>query len=84
MNSITSKVCSTCDATVERKDCHKNRFAEYICRKCQAAGVKSSWHQRLRHSMKKMLRRILLGLTAAALTILLGWMFFNFLARMDS
>lgn len=78
MNSIILKKCGSCGASVERKDCHKNRFAEYICRKCQAAGIKVSWRQRL----QALLRKVLLGVAGLRLSILLLWMFFGFLARM--
>jgi hypothetical protein len=38
--SATSKVCSSCGLIVARSDCHKNRYGEYICRACQASGVR--------------------------------------------
>lgn len=34
------RVCSSCAATVDRKNCHKNRYSQYICQRCQEAGVK--------------------------------------------
>lgn len=34
--------CATCAQSVERKDCHRNRFGEYICRQCQARGIRFS------------------------------------------
>ena len=34
------RVCSSCAATVARKNCHKNRYSQYICQRCQEAGVK--------------------------------------------
>lgn len=49
------KVCSGCRATVERKDCHKNRYSEYICRKCQAAGTKFTPEGQRRHVMGRAL-----------------------------
>jgi hypothetical protein len=78
------KVCSTCGTNVERKDCHRNRFGEYICRSCQAAGVKFSWRRRLHRLTQKTLRKILWGLTGVSIVVVFVWMFFNFLARMDS
>ncbi|MDO9198963.1 hypothetical protein [Rhodoferax sp.] len=67
------RVCSVCGAVVERKDCHKNRFGEYICRKCQAAVTTLKWHQRLRLLMKGMLPKFLLGLPIAVLALLALW-----------
>ena len=78
------KVCFKCGATVARRECHKNRFGEYVCRTCQAAGIKASWAQRLRQMSKKMFRQVLLWLAGAAVAALFVWMFFGFLARMDA
>ena len=47
------RVCSSCAATVERKDCHKNRYSQYICRRCQEAGVKFIRSKRQRSSGKR-------------------------------
>ena len=78
------KACFKCDAMVARTDCHKNRFGEYVCRSCQAAGVKASWVQRMRQMSKKMLRQVLLWLAGAGLAAIFVWLFFGFMARMDS
>ena len=40
MQSRMLRVCSSCAATVDRKNCHKNRYSQYICQRCQEAGVK--------------------------------------------
>lgn len=82
MNSKILKKCGSCGASVERKDCHKNRFAEYICRQCQAAGIKASWRQRLQGLTQTMLRKVWLGMAGLSLSVLLLWMFFSFLASM--
>lgn len=34
--------CACCGAEVVRRDCHKNRYGEYICKSCQAAGKRCS------------------------------------------
>lgn len=68
-------ICAECDAEVLRADCHRNRYHEYICRGCQARGVRYTWRNRLQYH-KKMLTIgfwILLGLTALAL--LTAWAF---------
>lgn len=67
-----SIVCSACGTTVERKDFHRNRYGEYICRKCRAAGIKFTWHQRLRHLKKGMLPRLLLGLLVLSFLAMWG------------
>ena len=38
--SSSLRVCSSCDATVDRKNCHRNRYSQYICQRCQEAGVR--------------------------------------------
>jgi hypothetical protein len=49
------RVCSSCSATIERKDCHKNRYSEYICRKCQAAGTKFTPEGQRRYVKRRVL-----------------------------
>lgn len=34
--------CATCASVVDRKNCHRNRFGEHICRQCQARGIRFS------------------------------------------
>lgn len=74
------KVCSACAATVERKNCHKNRYSEYICRRCQAAGTKFThraqrlYFARRRYLMKWALSVFLLCLTIACLVFVAIWM----------
>ena len=55
MNSVAFlKTCSACNISIERKNCHKNRYNEYICRTCQSAGVKLTWRRRLKNLRKKL------------------------------
>ena len=82
--TATTKVCSTCRAEVARQDCHKNRFGEYICSNCQAAGVKASRFRIMRHVSKKLLRKVLWALSGAGLFVVIVWMFVKFMARLDS
>ncbi len=67
-----SRICSACGATVARYDCHKNRYGEYICRKCQRAGIKFTW--RLRNLKKWAVPAFLLSLSVAALAM---WAFYR-------
>ena len=68
------RVCYTCGATVRRKDCHKNRYSEYICRRCQAAGKKFTSRGRRRHIMKRALPVFLWGSAVASLLLVAMWM----------
>lgn len=62
--SSTLRVCSSCAATVERESCHKNRYAQYICQRCQEAGVRFSPRKR-RGALAR--RRLVLRWTLSAL-----------------
>jgi hypothetical protein len=67
------KKCSACGAVVQRKDCHKNRYGEYICRECQAKGVLFTPRRRLLRDGKKWLIRFLLMLVATGAVTLFFW-----------
>ena len=54
------RVCSACGANIDRKDGHKNRYSEYICRKCQAAGIKFTPEGPRRYVMSRALPVIFL------------------------
>ena len=45
-SSGASRVCTACGATVQRRECHKNRYSEYICRNCQSDGIRFTWRAR--------------------------------------
>lgn len=67
------RVCSSCAETVERKDCHKNRYSQYICRRCQISGAKSAHGAPWRYFAR---RRSLLKWTLSAvfLCVIIGGM----------
>ena len=77
------KVCFTCDATVERKDCHRNRFAEYVCRNCQNAGIRFPWRRRTRHVTRKTVRNVLRAVLKVGLVTLLIGMMVYFVVHME-
>ncbi len=78
---MTTRRCATCGNTVERKNCHKNRFGEYICRTCQAAGLKATPLRKQRHVTKKVIKKMtrwaLLLAGGAVAYLLLTKMLFN-------
>jgi hypothetical protein len=43
------KTCARCGVSVAREDCHRNRYGEYICRPCQAAGASVPRSRRFYH-----------------------------------
>ena len=66
------RICSSCAATVDRRNCHKNRHSQYICRRCQAAGTKFTNARRGRYFAR---RRFFLKWTLSLLflgTVLAG------------
>jgi hypothetical protein len=78
-----SKICAICHAVVERKDCHRNRYRQYICHTCQAAGLKTTWQRRFRKWTKLEMRKAAQFLAVAGVVVVFVWLFFNFLARID-
>lgn len=50
--TIRLKVCVGCKKEVPRQDCHRNRYGEYICKDCQAAGLKYTWRHALTGQLK--------------------------------
>jgi hypothetical protein len=69
-----SMTCSICKVTVPRSGCHQNRYGEYICRNCQAAGIRFSWPRRLRHQWGRAALSLWLMLGATAALLLLAWL----------
>lgn len=80
------RACSVCSAVVPRKDCHKNRFGEYICRTCHDSGRTYTPGRRFRYRSKRMFSRLLLGFASVGVATLLLWALyvifweFNFLS----
>jgi hypothetical protein len=79
-----SRVCSACGTTVARQDCHKNRYAEYVCRSCQEAGIKFTRAGRLRYWTKGPLRKVARGLVYVGLTLLVMGALYVVLDKMVS
>jgi len=50
------KDCAGCGTSVPRQDCHRNRYGEYICRTCQAAGIRFSPKRRRFHWLHRLIR----------------------------
>ena len=69
------KKCSVCGTAVRRRDCHKNRYGEYICRPCQANGVRFTPRRQLIHGGKKWLLRFVgLLLLTGVLALFFWWL----------
>lgn len=68
--------CSACGTLVPRKECHRNRYAEYICRACQTKGIKFTRHGRRRHLIKRALAPLLV---AALFVSVLLWVLWPYL-----
>lgn len=79
-----SKECFLCGATVARKDCHKNRYAQYICHPCQATGGNISWRVRVRQQGNALLRRGGWSLAGVGAVVVLVWLFFRVLDHVNS
>ena len=69
------KKCSVCGTTVRRRDCHKNRYGEYICRPCQANGMRFTPRRQLIHGGKKwVIRFVALVLMTGVFVVLFWWL----------
>lgn len=66
-----SRLCAGCGIEVARKDCHRNRYGDYICRTCQAGGFRFTKEKKRRHLLAKVIRYVLMGLVGIALAGLL-------------
>jgi hypothetical protein len=66
--------CAICSATVARKDSHRNRYREIICRPCALAGARFTWRNRLRYQLGKVAIWVWIPVGAAALVLLLLWL----------
>ena len=67
------RVCSACGATVARQDCHKNRYAEYICHQCQRDGTSFTRRAQLRHLFRWSPGRAFLFMAGVGLFLLAAW-----------
>lgn len=64
------KTCDACLARIARQDCHRNRHGEYICRSCQAAGVKVVNRSRILRGSRGIWRQLTWALAGTVLAIL--------------
>ena len=77
------RICTGCGATVSRRDCHRNRYGEYICRGCQAVGIKYSPRHLGRRIATWFRSRLLLGIPLAGLVALLLWTFYSVIMKVN-
>jgi hypothetical protein len=68
--------CFSCGASVLRQDCHKNRYGEYVCRACQASGVRFSKRSGWRYWLSLAPVIILWSVVVTALITLVFWVLF--------
>jgi len=68
--------CSACGEAVRRRDCHKNRYGQYICRDCRADGVRFTQWPWLLYNGKKWSRRFF-WMIAILVTVALFFVWFT-------
>ena len=78
------KNCSICGVAVDRTDCHKNRHGEYICRSCQAAGIKMTHWRQLKGTVKKLWTILLPVLMRISLIVFGLWLLLKILVAQDT
>jgi hypothetical protein len=79
----TSKVCSSCRLVVARSDCHKNRYGEYICRACQASGVRFTRRRRFGFLGGRLFTGAWVGLTVAVVLALVSFTTYVLVAHVE-
>ena len=78
------KACAACGKIVARRDCHKNRYDEYLCKTCRAGGIKFTQGARLRQKSKRVLWRAWLSVTVSGAVIMLVWAVYSIFAHTDA
>ena len=69
--------CIVCGAEVQRRDCHRNRHGEYICRRCQRSKTYRRW-LKIRSSQAS---RAAVYLIASAVTLAVFWTILGWVAQ---
>lgn len=77
------KICTGCGASVSRRDCHRNRYGEYICRGCQAVGIRHSPRHIGRRAATWLRPRLWLVIPLAGLVLLLLWAFYAVVMKVN-
>lgn len=64
------RICDACGASVQKRDVHKNRYAQYICRECRSSGVKAVGHKSFRYFGSK-IPKLALGAIGVLVSLVL-------------
>ncbi len=68
-------ICPVCKTSVPRKDCHRNRYKEYVCRACVSEGARFTWGGRFSHRWRSVAVIFWVSLALVALIVLMIWMY---------
>ena len=68
-----NRQCAACGTVVARKECHRNRYAEYICHPCQAKGIKFTRRGRRRYTLKRALAPLLVATLFVSVLLWVAW-----------
>jgi hypothetical protein len=68
-----TRQCAACGKVVPRRDCHKNRYTEYICHACQQAGIRFTAQGRRQYLLKRLRAPVLVGLGVVSVVLLVLW-----------
>ncbi len=81
---VRLRVCAGCKKEVPRQDCHRNRYGEYICRSCQAGGLKFTWPHALTGLLQRGLKKYGTRLLYVLVALCVIGIFFAVLDRFSS
>ena len=71
------KVCAGCRVWVSREECHRNRYHEYICKRCQTKGIRFTWRNRLREYARRSVITVSIVAISGAVGMFILWMFYT-------
>ena len=77
------RACAGCRLLVAREQCHRNRYSEYICKSCQAKGIRFTWPNRLRDYSRRSIVTLTVIAICGAIGMLILWLFYSVFLRLD-
>jgi hypothetical protein len=75
--------CNFCDQVIARKDCHRNRYGEYVCLECSKKGKRWSSRRRFLKVAKRLLRFALIALIGVSAASGYVWLMIKIMNRIS-
>ena len=75
--------CTFCDQIITRKDCHRNRYGEYVCLECKKKGKRWSSRRRFFRVAKRFLKFFIIGLISVSAASGYVWLMVQIMNRIS-